>query len=311
MSISNSALEPCEYGLIKVPKSTYIHKDSSVGIPWTPSENEAIVEDYLDMLQIELAGGSVVKAERNQKLQQRLGRSRTSIEYKHRNISAVLVDFGLPFIFGYKPASNYQSALCEAIKKFLHRNSLHLKLADIDTSIPIDISKAVKNLIYRPAPKSITAHQNDLVIRDILREFDPATRDAKLKSLGDAGENFVLLAEKNRLSEIGRIDLASKVRWIAKEVGDGEGFDILSFSEQGEERWLEVKTTNGPATTPFWITENERQISEKHKDKFRLTRLYHFTQKPEIFSLAPPLTDHIFLSPTHYRAMFRSFREPS
>ena len=132
----------------------------------------------------------------------------------------------------------------------------------------------------------------------------PQTRDAKLKSLGDAGEEFVLYAERYRLSAIGRTDLSSKVRWIAKEVGDGEGFDILSFSEKGEERWLEVKTTNGPATTPFWISENEWQVSENHRDKFRLTRLYHFTQKPKVFQLVPPLTDHVRLNPTNYRAVF-------
>ena len=76
-------------------------------------------------------------------------------------------------------------------------------------------------------------------------------------------KNSSYTLKRYRLSAIGRTDLSSKVRWIAKEVGDGEGFDILSFSEKGEERWLEVKTTNGPATTPFWISENEWQVSEK------------------------------------------------
>ena len=282
-----------------------IQRVSSTRIPWTSSEIQEIVEDYLEMLQIELAGGCVVKAERNRTLQLRIGRSRGSIEYKHQNISAVMADFGLPFIWGYKPAVNYQRALYEIIKEFLVRNSLHLRLANIENINRIINKDTIENLTYQPVPNlREEMHRDYPDIRKILSEFDPATRDAKLKSLGDAGEEFVLYAERYRLSAIGRTDLSSKVRWIAKEVGDGEGFDILSFSEKGEERWLEVKTTNGPATTPFWISENEWQVSENHRDKFRLTRLYHFTQKPKVFQLVPPLTDHVRLNPTNYRAVF-------
>ena len=305
LSIINLNLESDEYGLTRMWKSMPTQRDSSARIPWDRFEIQQIVEDYLEMLQIELAGGCVTKAERNRTLQLRIGRSRGSIEYKHQNISAVMADFGLPFIFGYKPAVNYQRALYEITKENLVRNNFHLRLANIDTRTPIFNTNAVKNLTYQPVPKlKGEMHRDYPDIRNIVREFDPAARDAKLKSLGEAGEEFVLHAEKYRLSAIGRADLSSKVRWIAKEIGDGEGFDILSFSEKGEERWLEVKTTNGPATTPFWISENERQVSEKHKDKFRLTRLYHFTQKPEVFELEPPLTDHVRLDPTHYRAMF-------
>ena len=282
-----------------------IQRDSSARIPWVRSEIQEIVEDYLEMLQIELAGGCVVKAERNRTLQFRIGRSKGSIEYKHQNISAVMADFGLPFIFGYKPAFNYQRALYEIIKEHLVRNDLHLRLANIENKNYIINKDTTEILTYQPVRNlKEEMHRHHPVIRKILREFDPAIRDAKLKSLGDAGEEFVLYAEKYRLSAIGRIDLSSKVRWVAKEVGDGEGYNILSFSEKGEERWLEVKTTNGPATTPFWIFENERQVSQMHRDKFRLTRLYHFTQKPKVFQLIPPLADHVRLNPTHYRAVF-------
>ena len=82
----------------------------TAGTPWTTREIEVIVADYLDMLQIEFVGSAIVKAERNRALQNLIGRSRSSIEYKHRNISAVMAAFGLPFIQGYKPAVNYQHA---------------------------------------------------------------------------------------------------------------------------------------------------------------------------------------------------------
>ena len=70
------------------------------GTPWTRQEIEAIVADYLEMLMTELAGGTFVKAEHNRVLQALTGRSHGSIEYKHQNISAVMAEFGLPFIKG-------------------------------------------------------------------------------------------------------------------------------------------------------------------------------------------------------------------
>ncbi len=138
----------------------------------------------------------------------------------------------------------------------------------------------------------------------LVKKYDPALRDARARALGEAGEEYLFQAEQNRLSEVGRDDLAGKVRWVAKEDGDGAGYDILSFSKRGEERWLEVKTTNGPDTTPFWITANERRVSEERADVFRLTRLYNFSRAPSAFRLRPPLTDHVRLSVTQYRASF-------
>ena len=213
---------------------------ASRGTHWTTREIEAIVEDYFDMLETELAGGAVVKAERNRTLQNVIDRCRGSIEYKHQNVSTVMAALGLPFIQGYKPAVHYQHAL----------------------------------------------------------------RDARARALGEAGEAFLYQAEQNRLSAHGRDDLAGKVRWVAKEDGDGAGYDILSFSKRGDVRWLEAKTTNGPATTPFWITENERRVSEERPDVFRLARLYDFSRTPAAFRLKPPLTEHVRLAPTQYRATF-------
>ena len=51
---------------------------SSTGKPWVASEIEAIVVDYMDMLQIELIGGTFVKAARIRALQKLIGRSRGS-----------------------------------------------------------------------------------------------------------------------------------------------------------------------------------------------------------------------------------------
>lgn len=271
------------------------------GAPWTRPEIEAIVADYIEMLTIELAGDTVVKAERNRALQALTGRSRGSIEYKHQNISAVMAEFGLPFISGYKPAKNYQRALFETVDARLSAQGLHDRLA---TTASMGLATPAE-LEYQTAPILSEKQQKlDPGIHSIIRRYDAALRDARARALGAAGEALVFRAEQNRLSLWGRDDLAAKVRWVAKEEGDGAGFDILSFTRRGEERWLEVKTTNGPATTPFWISENERLVAEKNPDVFRLTRLFDFARGPAAFCLKPPLTDHVRLMPSQYRATF-------
>ena len=63
-----------------------------------------IVADSFDTLRLDLAGQEFVKAERNRALHERLnGRNRISIEFKHQNISAVLLDLELPYLNGYTP----------------------------------------------------------------------------------------------------------------------------------------------------------------------------------------------------------------
>ncbi len=267
--------------------------------PWGRSELEAIVADYLDMLQIELQGGPFNKAERNRALQELTGRSHGSIEFKHRNISAVMAELGLPFVRGYIPAKNYQLALFETIEDRLIDPRLYRRLA---TESPADIVPSAE-LIYQDVPAILpTAKGLDSGIRRIIKRFDPAERDARARALGKAGEKFLFRSEQLHLSAIGRDDLSSRVRWVAEEDGDGAGYDILSFSRDGKERWLEVKTTNGPVTTPFWISENERRVAEDNPDVFRLARLFDFSRSPAAYRLKPPLSNHVKLVATEYKA---------
>ena len=269
---------------------------------WTAREIDLIVDAYLKMLDLELRGEQFVKSRWNQALRQRIIRSRGAVEYKHQNISAVMEVLGLPFIRGYRPMRNYQEALFEAIEKRLAKRNLLQRLAGkapTPSPLPQGLTyQSVPELRGEPAGVSQG-------IRRVIRKFDPAQRDARMRELGEAGERFLFKAERDRLKTKGRADLAAKVRWVAKEDGDGAGFDILSFSLEGEERWLEVKTTNGAATTPFWITENERRVSEEHQKVFRLTRIYEFSRGPKAFQLKPPLSAVLNFNASVYKATFR------
>ena len=271
------------------------------GSDWSDHEIDLIVADYFDMLQLERLGQSYVKAERNRALQDLTGRSRGSIEFKHQNISAVLYKLGLDWISGYKPMANYQKALLGGIERYLDHK------ADIFTApsavIIGGLAEEGELFVEEPPQIAQTIADPEPLVR-LVRKFDPAARDARNRKLGKSGEERVFFSERTRLKAEGREDLAKKVRWVSEEDGDGAGYDILSFTVAGGKRLLEVKTTVGSQTTPFYLTENERLLSTERPDEFRLLRLYEFNRNPKAFQLAPPLESSVILSPANYKASF-------
>jgi len=121
------------------------------------------------------------------------------------------------------------------------------------------------------------------------------------RKLGYDGEEMVLRFEQQRLRQLERADLANKIRWVSQEDGDGAGYDILSFDHKGKERFLEVKTTVGSQTAPFYLTRNELSFSNERPKEFRICRLYDFSKTPKMFELAPPLEKLVRLSRYHLR----------
>jgi hypothetical protein len=89
------------------------------GEVWSETEVSETVADYLAMLRAEAAGQAYSKAEHRRALQEKLTVSRTpqAIEFKHANISAAMIELGLPYIRGYRPRGNYQAELATEIRR--------------------------------------------------------------------------------------------------------------------------------------------------------------------------------------------------
>src|SRR5688500_2336095 len=84
---------------------------------WSAEEVAATVAEYFVMLQSELRGEPFNKREHNRRLQTVLNnRSAGAIEFKHANISAILIELGFPYVDGYKPRGNYQELLKQEIE---------------------------------------------------------------------------------------------------------------------------------------------------------------------------------------------------
>jgi hypothetical protein len=271
---------------------------------WTDEENDLIVADYFAMLADDMAGRSYNKAEHNRDLQARIGRSRTSIEYKHQNVSAVLKGLGEDWILGYKPAFNFQTTLVDAVLRWLIANQAWLERLPYHR--PAAEMREPGSLWIGPAP----THSNRPPPQEleqmlhIARKFDVAGRDERNRVLGKAGEELVLEHERTMLRSAGRTDLANRISWVSQEVGDGAGYDIASFEADGAQRLIEVKTTNGWERTPFLISRNELAVADERRSEWCLVRLWNFSREPQAFELRPPLDAHVALTATTFQARF-------
>ncbi len=271
---------------------------------WSNTENDAVVASYFSMLSDELSGRTYNKASQNRFLQEKIGRSRGSIEFKHCNLSAAAKGLGLPIIKGYQPRFNFQMSLAEAISRWLARHPeweatlYRTPQSELAEPAPLFVGVA-PTLRNAPLPEELDQMQA------VARRFDVAGRDERNRALGRAGEERVVYHERNQLRENGREDLARRVRWVSQEDGVGAGYDIASFTPEGRERLIEVKTTNGWERTPFHISRNELEVAKTRRADWYLFRLYEFARSPKAFELRPPLEAHVALTATSFQASFQ------
>lgn len=276
-----------------------------VGQDWSIEDVELIVQDYFVMLAAESVGKSYSKSEHNEQLRIKLkARSKSSVELKHQNISAVLDQLGLPYIKGYKPRSNLQELLRRTVQEYVdkHRQDLAKVLDNLESQT------APGNRQYRGVlvePPKVEAFQPAVKRARMPRKLDYAARDERNRILGSNGESWVVGYEQTRLGDEGRADLIEKIDWVSDRLGDGTGYDILSFEASDMTRFIEVKTTNGGPITPFIVSSNELSFSEETEDCFCLYRLFDFGSVPKLFILRGPLSSSLALDPIDYRARLK------
>lgn len=271
---------------------------------WSPDEVRSAVSDYLDMLSKELLGSPYNKtAHRNELLLRLRDRTASAVEKKHQNISAILIEAGLPAIDGYKPLSNYQAALRDEVLSNVSRETDVLGLISrIEVTVPSssEFRGVDPDAITVPAPERRILRMRKILDRDwrnSARKYDFELREERLRRVGRAGEEFVVEYEKARLISAGRGDLANRVEWVTDTLGDGAGFDILSYDERARERYVEVKTTNFDKYQPFLISRNEVSFSARHADRYSLYRVFHFALAPKLFRLDGSVEKSVQLSP--------------
>ncbi len=279
-----------------------------VGEDWSIDEVEATVATYFEMLRLEAQELPYKKTEFNATLRQSLrGRSKASVELKFQNISAVLLGMDLPFVAGYKPRSNAQLLLRKAVQKFaLDHPELVGKIVDALEEVKTAEKKTFKAIVVAPPEIENLARMEPAAPKVRLpRKVDFAARDESNRRLGRAGEQWVIEFEHRRLQEAGMAELLQRVDWVSDRLGDGTGFDILSYDSPDRERFIEVKTTNGSIRSSFIISRNELDFSREAGDSYYLYRIFQFRESPSLYMLQGNLANQVHLEPIDYRASFK------
>ena len=106
---------------------------------------------------------------------------------------------------------------------------------------------------------------------------------------------------------INKHNLAEKVKNISKEYGDGLGYDILSFFENGEEKFIEVKSTSLKNSNSFLLSKNELEfLREKQNNAFIYNVIISGQEEPELETIsAIDLFNKMEIIPSNYKVYFK------
>ncbi len=274
---------------------------------WSKIEVALIVADYFDMLIKELNRIPYKKTDHRRQILPLLhNRSEGSIEFKHQNISAILINLGRPYINGYLPRYNYQGLLegevidylidhseiesyfQQFVEKDIIKPQIRLDFDRIIVSPPEVINVIDPKVFYQPKPI----------------EINYLEKEQLNKALGLYGEEVVIEYEKWNLIKLGKDNLADKIEWVSKEIGDGAGFDILSKNLNGTDKYIEVKTTRLGKETPFFFSSNELQFSINKALDYHLYRLFNAENDVKLFQKKGALNDICKSVPTMYKGFF-------
>lgn len=146
--------------------------------------------------------------------------------------------------------------------------------------------------------------------RTFAKVVDFEKENKKNKLLGNRGEEIVFSLEKEHLKSIGKRELADNVRWVSKE-DDSLGYDILSFEDNGDEKYIEVKSTNQSenSNANFLISSNQYSKAKKIKNYYFYIVFNAKGEKPKIWKIKEPLqyeNKGLTLTPISFRVIINT-----
>lgn len=135
-------------------------------------------------------------------------------------------------------------------------------------------------------------------------DVDFEGRAKEQKDLGDKGEALVKKREIEFLLSKNLHDKAA----LVEIVKDGKGYDVLSFDEYGNEKYIEVKTTTGDEYAPIYLSENEVDFMRLHLNRYCIYRVYHYDEANnfgEFFELIGDIESQLLMKPIQYKVLLK------
>lgn len=168
----------------------------------------------------------------------------------------------------------------------------------------VDANVFKNRLIRRDKPKdgfeSIPEFNREFKGVDV--DFEQKAKEEK--DLGDKGEALVKLSEVDFLTRRGMHREAAKVEIVK----DGKGYDVLSYDENGNEKFIEVKTTKGNKYAAFFLTDNEVDFMRSNQNKYCIYRVYNYDEENnfgEFFELTGNVESQLLLKSKQYQVLIK------
>lgn len=182
------------------------------------------------------------------------------------------------------------------IMDFLYKMYRH-SLPDVKDESEIDTNNIeVVDLNYIKQHLSVRGSKVGVVGKDYLKA------NQLKKNQGERAECSVLYYEKNLLEQNGKQDLASKVEWSSKEKGDGLGYDIKSYFDDGREKYIEVKSKNSYNNVlDIYITENELDFLRNNRESSFIYYVFKHNNKIKLHIVNWDYIKEYWIKPTQYR----------
>ena len=126
----------------------------------------------------------------------------------------------------------------------------------------------IKDFVPRKPPKKRVKGKGKERGKNLGQRKQP--KDAS--RIGKIGEEIIFKYEKEKLIKEGRKDLSDKVIWCRDDKKNRTpGYDILSYDKNGNEKFIEVKSSTGKTISSVNLTPHEWEVAqecEKKKDYF-------------------------------------------
>tara|TARA_B100000902_G_scaffold5048_1_gene6492 strand:- start:258 stop:1451 length:1194 start_codon:yes stop_codon:yes gene_type:complete len=169
----------------------------------------------------------------------------------------------------------FESPLTPSIDSLVNAVADPLRLEDTKVKI--------KDFEYRSPKKTKGKKSNNKKAKAKKRRSDRSA------FIGRKGEKIVFDFEKEKLKKINLNNLSEKVRWHA-ELNEKPGYDITSFDDNGDEIFIEVKSSSGKTINDVDLTKNEimSMFNKKTKEKFYIYLVTNALTKPEIEVIKNP-----------------------
>jgi len=152
----------------------------------------------------------------------------------------------------------------------------------------------------------ISEREEDRIKTTISKKIDFDKENKINKKIGERGELVVLKKEKEYLEYIGKKELSAQVRHVSKE-DDSAGYDIISFDETGNKKYIEVKSTKQKvANANFLISSNEYNKARNLPNYYVYIVFEANTTNPKIYKLKKPFDlppNKIKITPISYRVL--------